>query len=245
MNKNRTDKFFIAIAEEHMKAGMLDEAIAVLKEGLETYPNYLGARVSLGKAYLEKGMVHEAIREFEHVVQVSPDNLLAHRKLVSIYKDIGRFDDAIKACETLLVFNPKDKEIADLLSNLMREKMDKLSQDEKTTVEHDFTSAEPQEAGTIDFTSSWEIADVKGREKVQDEVIEEFVTETMGDIYITQGDIKKGIDIYTRILEKEPENESVKKKLFDLIDKKKLQIDRLQGFLEKVQKNKRGAWKKY
>ena len=245
MDKHRTDKFFIAIAEEHIKAGMLDEAISVLKEGLQTYPNYLGARVSLGKAYLEKGMVHEAMREFEHVVQVSPDNLLAHRKLVSIYKDIGRFDDAIKACEILLVFNPKDKEIADLLSNLMREKMEKVSQHERTTGEDSITSSPPQEAGTIDFTSSWEIADLKGREKVHDKVIEEFVTETMGDIYITQGDIKKGIDIYMRIIEKEPENESVKKKLFDLTDKKKLHIDRLQGFLDKVQKNKRGAWKGY
>src|SRR3990172_8201727 len=110
MDKHRTDKFFIAIAEEHIKAGMLDEAM----------------------------------REFEHVVQVSPDNLLAHRKLVSIYKDIGRFDDAIKACEILLVFNPKDKEIADLLSNLMREKMEKVSQHERTTGEDSITSSPRQ-----------------------------------------------------------------------------------------------------
>lgn len=239
MNRMKTDRFFIPIAEEYIKSGMLDEAISVLKEGLQAYPNYLGARVSLGRAYLEKGMIQEAMKEFEHVVQVSPDNLFAYRKLVSIYKDLGRINDAIKACETLLVFSPKDQEVAALLSNLMTEKMDKTPKSEEHPGRGQQGVPSRQEVEGIDFTSAWEVPSKGGREEEHGEIIEEFATETMGDLFIAQGEIEKGVEIYRRILDREPDNKSVKEKLFDLTDKRKVQISRLQDLLERVQKNKR------
>lgn len=239
MNRMKTDRFFIPRAEEYIKSGMLDEAIAVLKEGLQAYPNYLGARVSLGRAYLEKGMIQEAMKEFEHVVQVSPDNLFAHRKLVSIYKDLERIDDAIKACETLLVFSPKDKEAAALLSNLMNEKSESVPESDEHPERRQKITPSHQEVEGIDFTSAWEVAPEGGREEEHEEVIEEFATETMGDLFIAQGKIEKGVEIYRRILDREPANESVREKLFDLTDRRKVQINRLQDFLGRIQKNKR------
>ena len=237
---------FIPIAEDYMKSGMFDAAIAVLKEGLQTYPNYLGARVSLGKAYLEKGMIHEAIREFESVVQLSPDNLFAHRKLVSLYKDLGRFDDAIKGCETLLMFNPKDKETAELLSNLMVEKMKEGTEAGETVEKGKPLSPIHEEGVKIDFTSAWKVETEreKEQEKEQEKVEDELVTETMGDLYVAQGEIGKGMDIYRRILEREPENRSIREKLRgssiqSSVSEKERQIERLQDFLEVVQRNKR------
>ena len=246
MVKEKMSRSFIPIAEEYMKSGMFDEAIAVLKEGLQTYPNYLGARVSLGKAYLEKGMIHEAIREFEFVVQLSPDNLFAHRKLVSLYKDLERFDDAIKGCETLLIFNPKDKETAELLSNLMVEKMKEGTETGETVEKGKPLSPIRQEGVKIDFTSAWEVETEreKEQEKEQEKVEDELVTETMGDLYVAQGEIGKGMDIYRRILEREPENRSIREKLRgssiqSSVSEKERQIERLQDFLEVVQRNKR------
>src|SRR3990172_7012376 len=246
MVKGKMSRSFIPIAEEYMKSGMFDEAIAVLKEGLQTYPNYLGARVSLGKAYLEKGMIHEAIREFESVVQLSPDNLFAHRKLVSLYKDLGRFDDAIKGCETLLIFNPKDKETAELLSNLMVEKMKEGTEAGETVEKGKPLSTIHEEGVKIDFTSAWKVETEreKEQEKEQEKVEDELVTETMGDLYVAQGEIGKGMDIYRRILEREPENRSIREKLRGSSiqssgSEKEKQIERLQAFLEGVQRNKR------
>ena len=242
MVKGKMSRSFIPIAEEYMKSGMFDEAIAVLKEGLQIYPNYLGARVSLGKAYLEKGIIHEAIREFESVVQLSPDNLFAHRKLVSLYKDLERFDDAIKGCKTLLIFNPKDKETAELLSNLMVEKMKEGTETGETVEKGEPLPSIHQEGVKIDFTSAWEVE--AEREKEQERVEDELVTETMGDLYVAQGEIGKGMDIYRRILEREPENRSIKEKLRGSSvqssgREKERQIERLQDFLEVVQRNKR------
>src|SRR3990170_2439697 len=246
MVKEKMSRSFIPIAEEYMKSGMFDEAIAVLKEGLQTYPNYLGARVSLGKAYLEKGMIHEAIREFESVVQLSPDNLLAHRKLVSLYKDLGRFDDAIKGCETLLMFNPKDKETAELLSNLMVEKVKEGAETGETVEKGKPLPPTPQEGVRIDFTSAWEVETEKEKdhEKGKEGEEDDLFTEKWGVLSISRGQIGKGMDIYRRILEREPENMSVREKLRNSsvpssVGEKDRQIDRLQDFLEVVQRNKR------
>ena len=245
MNKEKADRFFIPIAEEYIKAGMLDEAIAVLKEGLQKYPNYLGARVSLGKVYLEKGMIDEAIKEFEHVVQLSPDNLFAHRKLASLYKELGRIDEAIKAYQMLLVFSPKDKEIAELLSNLMTEKTESFVQKEDATGLVNQTAVSntgAEEIEKIDFTSTWEIESGNGDKQGKEG--EDLVTETMGDLYISQGDIGKGAQIYRRILEREPDNESVREKLERSSGKsadsiKDVQINHLRDLLGRIQRNKR------
>lgn len=193
MNTDKRDRNFIPIAEEYIRTGRLDEAIDLLKEGITTYPDYLSARVSLGKAYIAKGMIEEAIQEFEHVVRVSPDNLLANRKLAFLYKDAGMVDSAIKSCEAVLIFSPRDIEISGLLNNL------------KQT-----SSSDDPAAPVIDFTSGWAVA---SEETPSDGISDEFLTESMGDICIAQGEKSKGIEIFRKILQKDPANESVRGKL--------------------------------
>lgn len=243
MNKDKHDSNFIPIAEEYISTGRLDEAIDLLKEGIKTYPDYLSARVSLGKAYIAKGMINEAILEFEHVVRVSPDNLLAHRKLAVLYKETGRVDSAIKSCESVLIFSSKDRETSDLLRNL-----------------NQTSSSDESVAPVIDFTSGWAVA---SEESKPDGLFDEFLTESMGDICIAQGEKAKGIEIFKKILQKDPDNESVRDKLINLggiegvgmaqssgynsapdstvdseAEKREQQTERLGDFLNKVKKNR-------
>ncbi len=250
MIKDRHDKNFIPIAEEYIRKGLLDEAIGLLKKGIERYPSYLSARVSLGKAYIEKGMISEAIQEFENVVRVSPDNLLAHRKLALIYKEAGRIDVAIKSCEAVLVFSPKDREIADLLKALKLERSGKSRQDVKYDGQKTQASA-ADGSDTIDFTTGWEVS---AEESKHGGFSEEFLTESMGDLYIAQGENEKGIEIFRKILEKEPENETVRGKLINLgevstpplvkggeggFEIRESQISKLGDFLNRVRINRR------
>ncbi len=209
MIKENNARSFIPIAEGYLKSGMVDEAISILKAGIQVNPRYLGARVSLGKAYLEKGKIEEALKEFEYAVNISPDNIFAHRKLITIYRDMGRIDDAIKSCEMLLVFNPKDKEINNLVIELRKEK---------------------------------HIPHLKAGGEGEGGLIDEFSTETMGDLLIAQGEIKKGIEIYVRLLERDPDNTSIKEKIENnhaKIEIKHRQINRLEKFLDNVERNKR------
>jgi tetratricopeptide (TPR) repeat protein len=77
---------FAQLAEEHRRAGQLEEAIGVARNGLMQHPAYLSARVTLGRALLELGQLDEAAAEFEFVVQAAPDNLTAVRQLAEIHQ---------------------------------------------------------------------------------------------------------------------------------------------------------------
>jgi tetratricopeptide (TPR) repeat protein len=120
--KDPDSKLFVPLAEEYRKEGMLDEAIAVLSKGIEKQPDYMSARVSLGKIYMEKGMLEEARAEFEIVVSSVPDNLFAHKKLAAIYRDTGEKDLAIKAFRKVLKLNPMDEDAVSQVNDL--EKID-------------------------------------------------------------------------------------------------------------------------
>jgi predicted Zn-dependent protease len=75
---------FAQLAEEHRRAGQLDEAVRVCRAGLAQHPAYLSARITLGRALLEMGRYDEAASEFEYVLKAAPDNLTAVRELADI-----------------------------------------------------------------------------------------------------------------------------------------------------------------
>ncbi|UCG78170.1 MAG: tetratricopeptide repeat protein [Nitrospirota bacterium] len=110
LSKNPDSKLFVPLSEEYRKEGMFDEAIEVLKQGLEIQPSYMSARVALGKIYVEKEMLEEARDEFAEVIKAIPDNLFAHKKLAEIYRDMGDPISAIKQYDTVLMLNPLDEE---------------------------------------------------------------------------------------------------------------------------------------
>lgn len=241
MLKENNARSFIPIAEGYLKSGMIDEAISILKAGIQVNPRYLGARVSLGKAYLEKGKIDEALKEFEYAVKISPDNIFAHRKLITIYRDMGRIDDAIKSCETLLVFNPKDKEINNLVIELIKG---------RTTPPNSPPPFPPPQGGRVEVLEGSEFVPnipppqigMSGGGEGEGGLIDEFSTETMGDLLIAQGELNKGIDIYKRILERDPDNKSIKEKIENNLAKieiKHRQINSLEKFLDNVERNKR------
>jgi len=76
---------FGGIAERFRRAGDLDRAIALCREGLLKFPNTLSARVTLGWALLDKGQYGEARAELEQVLRRAPDNLAAIRGLAELH----------------------------------------------------------------------------------------------------------------------------------------------------------------
>ncbi len=108
VDRDPHSKLFVPLAEEYKKIGMLDKAIETLIKGLERYPSYMSARVSLGKIYLDKGMLDKAGAEFEKVVSTIPDNLYAHKKLAEIYGALSMREKAIEELKMVLKLNPLD-----------------------------------------------------------------------------------------------------------------------------------------
>lgn len=220
LTKDPKSKLFVPLAEEYMKSKMLDEAVMVLMDGLKIHPQFLTARVTLGKVYLEKGQIQEAKAQFEQVMEASPDNLFVHRRLARIYKDEGQVERAGKSCQAVLSQNPKDAEMKNLMEELNR-----LS--EKPVVRQVFDgelrrtahyaeqsrSAEAQVVVPMEETAPKLPVVEEARPAAPVEKAEEMATEALADLYIKQGYYEKGIEVYQRLIAADPSNTALQRKL--------------------------------
>jgi tetratricopeptide (TPR) repeat protein len=76
---------FGAIAERFRRAGALDRAVGLCREGLQKFPDHISARATLGWALLDLGKHDEARAELEQVLRRAPDNLAAIRGLAELH----------------------------------------------------------------------------------------------------------------------------------------------------------------
>jgi tetratricopeptide (TPR) repeat protein len=111
-------KAFIPLAEEYGKAGMWDEAAAVLEDGLKASPNFIIAMVALGRVYEQLNQPAKAIAMLEEAVKLSPENFRAHRTLAKIYAAQGSKEAGLRSCGVILAANPQDAEVLSLRATL-------------------------------------------------------------------------------------------------------------------------------
>ncbi|MGH7254725.1 MAG: tetratricopeptide repeat protein, partial [Nitrospirales bacterium] len=90
--KDPKSKLFMPLAEEYVKIGMLEDAVAVLENGLKHYPTFVTARVALGRLYFQLENGAKARTMLEEATKLSPENLLAHKTLARVYERAGAVD---------------------------------------------------------------------------------------------------------------------------------------------------------
>lgn len=111
-------RVFAPLAEAYRKAGLVDEAIDIAREGLKVHPSFVGGRVALGRALFDKRMYKDVVDELAPITREVPDNLVAQRLLAESSLMLGRIADALGAYKMLLFFNPNDKETAQIVFEL-------------------------------------------------------------------------------------------------------------------------------
>lgn len=86
---------FAQLAEECRRSGDTDEAVGICRAGLAFHPDYLSARVTLGRALVELGRLDEAQIELSLVLSLAPDNLPANRAIAEMYQTRGQLAEAL------------------------------------------------------------------------------------------------------------------------------------------------------
>ncbi|MBS0170794.1 MAG: tetratricopeptide repeat protein [Nitrospira sp.] len=112
--KDPRSKEFLPLADEYIKAGMWQEAAAVLEDGLKVYPGFVTAMAALGRVYDQLGQAAKAKAILEDVVKQRPDNLRAHRILAKLYHSEGLNELALRSCAAILNANPFDDDARSL-----------------------------------------------------------------------------------------------------------------------------------
>jgi predicted Zn-dependent protease len=100
-----TSRIFAPLAEAYRKAGLVDEAIEIAREGLRVHPNFVGGRVALARALFEKRLYEEVVDGLGVVVREVPDNIVAQRLVAESCLMLGRVAEALSAYKMLLYFN--------------------------------------------------------------------------------------------------------------------------------------------
>jgi tetratricopeptide (TPR) repeat protein len=113
-----TSRVFAPLTEAYRKAGLIDEAIEIAREGLRIHPGFVGGRVALARALFEKNEFEEVIDELAQVVLDVPDNLAAQRLTADSCLMLGRVTEALGAYKMLLYFSPEDTETAKIVQEL-------------------------------------------------------------------------------------------------------------------------------
>src|SRR5438105_7146168 len=86
LQKDPASIAFAQLAEELRRTGQYEEAVTVCRAGLAVYPEYVSARVTLGRALLALDRLDEAQRELDYARETAPENTAANRALADIHQ---------------------------------------------------------------------------------------------------------------------------------------------------------------
>ncbi len=79
LREDPSSRVFFKLGEHLRREGELQEAIAVLGNGLEQHPKYVAAWVSLGRALLDAGSSRQAAEALSRALALDPENAVASR----------------------------------------------------------------------------------------------------------------------------------------------------------------------
>lgn len=111
-------RVFAPLAEAYRKAGFLDEALEIAKEGMVRHPHFVGGKVALARCHFDHRNYGEVIETLEQVVQDVPDNIAAQRLTAESYLMLGKVAEALASYKVLLYFAPGDTETAHMVQEL-------------------------------------------------------------------------------------------------------------------------------
>jgi len=101
---------FALLADLYRKAGRVDDAVAVCRDGLMRHPHYATARLILAKALMSREDFTGALAEIEAILRSSPKDVQCHRLAAEVHRRLGRIDEAVRDLEQAVSLDPGDRE---------------------------------------------------------------------------------------------------------------------------------------
>src|SRR5438874_4583446 len=111
-------RYFAPLANEYRKIGDFEQAIFICQEFLPQQPGHMSGHIVYGQALFESGKHDEARGVFETALALDPENLIALRHLGDIARAHGDNETARGWYRRVLESDPRNEEIAGILTAL-------------------------------------------------------------------------------------------------------------------------------
>jgi len=128
---------FVPLADAYRKSGLFEESFAVLKRGMGRRPDYIPAKIVLGKCYLDLGNYPKAETTFEDILRLDRDNLVALSSMANVRLHQRRYGEAATIYRRILELDPSNDAAAQQLAKLEGKA---LSQNQGEVIEIDIES---------------------------------------------------------------------------------------------------------
>jgi tetratricopeptide (TPR) repeat protein len=121
LNADPRSRLFYQLAEELRRASEFVEAEHVLRTGLEVYPAYLAAWVSLGRVLREQKKERDAIEALDKALQLDPSNVVAARLVADAWLELGEKAEALEKFRLIQALGHADEAVRNTIGRLQDE----------------------------------------------------------------------------------------------------------------------------
>ena len=106
VRENPKGRLFASLADAYRKDGQFPKALEVLEAGLKNHPDYVSARVVLGRVHMTTGDRVKAREAFSRVVELDPESVIALKALADLAEEDGESKEALRWSGQLLAVDP-------------------------------------------------------------------------------------------------------------------------------------------
>jgi tetratricopeptide (TPR) repeat protein len=219
------------LAGVYNRSDYIDKAVSEYKLAITADPESLFLRVELAELYWRVSRVGEAIHEAEDVLKSDPNYPDAHRLLARVYWHMlgegqtektnkENLHKAIEHMEALTRVQPSDMDSWEVLGRLYK------MNNEPQKAEEAFKKVLNVEPGSRDGLSSlaqlyFEQGDYAGGvellKKIPEADLDPSLLRMLGDAYIQMRDFESAVASYQKALERDPENQEVRRAYADAL----------------------------
>lgn len=195
---------FVALAEIFRQCGLLQEACAVAEKGVQTLPEHAPGYVVLGRIQAQQGDVQSAMGTFETALTLDAGNADGLKGLARLCHLQGDSAKSRALLGKLLELAPDDQAARKMLAALPPEPppapvVPTPPVPAAQTVESAAVESKPQRSPRSAVNPNAPIS-----------------TATIAEIYVRQGFTLRALKVYRDLLQADPHNEEIRRKLVDL-----------------------------
>jgi tetratricopeptide (TPR) repeat protein len=171
-------------------------------KAVRIYPQDPFLRQMLAESYVEMGFLSQAEMELEKLTSEMDVLMEAYKLQANIYQKQNRREEAIRSLRIYLAHRPEDYEALEVFETLQppRPLMEAPAAQIEEPAPPDITQAVLQEKNELP----------------EETATSEFATSTLAEVYVNQGEIEEALNIYQRLLTRNPQDEKTRQRVEEL-----------------------------
>lgn len=214
---NKKSPLFVHAANSEIENNNLEKAIEILQSGIKNFPKYSAAYFLLGKSFALVGNYNQAIKEIKTGFDLTHSQKsydFYFKEIENIRKQRSFFESNSRSS----FFNNKnDAEV--LQENLFDDQVQINSSVSNNESLDDRLEQIAKEISTAKIKQplNFKVPEESAIDGFQEEFM--IVSETLAKIYVAQGELKEAIDVYKKLIKKNPLKSDAYLKKIDELNK--------------------------